>query len=98
MLKLKKKFARPFVALFDPMSFYPLSHFWPCVVWPFVVWPYVGESWNLDKFPIIFVNFEGEKMVDHILEIPRLVNFGVKRFNCEYEIPAWNKYDVEVVI
>ena len=40
-------------------------------------------NWNLDKFPDIFVNIEGEKMVDHIFEIPRPIVFGVKCFNCD---------------
>ena len=44
-------------------------------------------------------------MVNHILEIPRLVVFGVKCFNwnstkfISLNNPAWNKYiDIEVVI
>ena len=41
-------------------------------------------NWNLDKFPNISVKFECGKMVDHmvdhILEIPRIVVFGVKCF------------------
>ena len=35
---------------------------------------------NLNKIPIISVNFEGEKMVDHILEIPELPVFSVTCF------------------
>ena len=35
-------------------------------------------NWNLEKFPDFSVNFEGEKMVDQILEIPRLEVFCVK--------------------
>ena len=58
-------------------------------------------NWNLNKFPNISVNFEGEKMVDYILEIPRLLVFGVKCFNCETtksylrNNPALNKDDIE---
>ena len=43
-------------------------------------------------------------MVDHILEIPRLVVLGVKCFYCDTTIlrlrnnPAWNKDEIEVVI
>jgi len=44
-------------------------------------------------------------MVDHILEIPRLIDFGVKCFNSSttnlylQNNPAWNKEDeIEVVI
>ena len=50
------------------------------------------------------VNFEGEKMVDHILEIPRLLVFGVKWFSCDTtkfclgNNSAWNKDDIKVVI
>jgi len=42
-----------------------------------------GENKNLklDKFSDIPVNFEGKKIVDHILEIPRLVFFGVECLN-----------------
>ena len=40
-------------------------------------------NWNLDKFPNISVKFEGEKMADHILEIPRQLVFNVKCFNCD---------------
>ena len=40
-------------------------------------------SWNLEIFPNNSVNFEGEKMVDHILEILRLLVFSVKCFNSE---------------
>jgi len=43
-------------------------------------------------------------MVDHILEIPRLVVFRVKSFKCDTtkfnlrNNPVWNKDDIEVVI
>ena len=43
-------------------------------------------------------------MVDHILDIPRLVVFEVKSFNCDTaksyirNNPAVNKDDIEVVI
>jgi len=39
-------------------------------------------------------------MVDHIFQIPRLVVFGVKCFNCDTthlclrNNPAWNKDDI----
>ena len=62
------------------------------------------KKWNLDKFPNISVNFEGKIMVDHILEIPRLVVFGVTCLNCNIKKlwlrnnPSWNKDDIEVVI
>ena len=52
----------------------------------------------------ISVRFEGENIVDHILEIPTMVVFGVNCFNCETSKlcirnnPAWNKDDIEVVI
>ena len=32
---------------------------------------------NLDKFLKISVNFEGRKLVDHILEIPRLLALDI---------------------
>ena len=43
-------------------------------------------------------------MVDHILEIPTLVVFGVKWFDCDNtklclrNNSAWNKDDIEAVI
>ena len=43
-------------------------------------------------------------MVDHILETPRLLVFGVKCFHCDtaklnlQDNPAWNKDDIEVLI
>ena len=40
-------------------------------------------DWNPDKFPNISVNFKGEKMVEHIFEIPRLVVFCVKCLSCD---------------
>ena len=58
----------------------------------------------VDKCPYISVYFEGEKMVDHILETRRLLVFGVKCFNCDtaklnlQDNPAWNTDDIEVVI
>ena len=61
-------------------------------------------NWNLDNFCDISVNFEGKKMEDHILEIPRLLVFSCNCFKCDNtksylrNNPAWNKGDVEVVI
>ena len=61
-------------------------------------------NWNLDLIPNISVYFEGGKMVDHILEIPRLVVFGVKCFNCNTtklylrNSPTKKKDDIAVVI
>ena len=40
-------------------------------------------NWNLDKFPNVSVTFEGEKMVDHAVEIQKLKVFGVNCFNCD---------------
>ena len=40
-------------------------------------------SWNLEIFPNISVNLECKKMVDHILEILRLLVFSIKCLNCE---------------
>ena len=43
-------------------------------------------------------------MVDYILEIPTLIVFGVKCFDCDNtklclrNNPAWNKDDIEAVI
>ena len=62
MSKLKK--ICPFVAFFDPMSFYPLSFYplsrfctfvvWPSVVWPCVVWPFVGPSYIQYSISLLF--------------------------------------------
>ena len=56
------------------------------------------------NFLISPLHFEGEKIVDHILKIPRLLVLGVKCFNCNttqiclrYN-PTWNRNDIEVVI
>ena len=38
---------------------------------------------KLNFFPNISVNLEGEKIVEHILEIPRLLIFDVECFNCD---------------
>ena len=40
--------------------------------------------WNLVKFPDISVNFEDDKMINHILEIPQQVVLGVKCFNYDF--------------
>jgi len=32
-------------------------------------------NWNVDRFLHIFFNFNGAKMVDHILEFPRVIGF-----------------------
>ena len=56
---------------------------------------------KLDKFLNIAVNFEGKKMVDHILEFTRLLVFGVNRDTTKLYLrnnPARNKDNVEVVI
>ena len=59
---------------------------------------------KVNSFPNISVNFEGEKMVDHILENLRLVVFSVKCFDldtlkqCLQNNHAWNKDDIEVNI
>ncbi len=52
----------------------------------------------MDKFQCISVNFEGEKMVDHILEIPRLVDGGVKclNFNNLRNDPVRNKDNIYI--
>ena len=61
-------------------------------------------NWNLDTFRSISVFFEGEKMVNYILEIPGLVVFGVKCFNCNTSKfylrnnPIKKKDDIAVVI
>ena len=65
----------------------------------------------LDNFHNISVSLEKlvdpilkKKILDHILETPRPVIFGVKYFNCDdtkwylQNIHAWNKDDIEVVI
>jgi len=46
-------------------------------IWTFLL---ILLNWNRNKFPNISVNIEGEEKVDHILEIPRVVVFGVKCF------------------
>ena len=51
-------------------------------------------NWNLDTFRSISVFFEGEKMVDYILEIPGLVVFGVKCFNCNTVILLNSIYEI----
>ena len=56
-------------------------------------------SWNLGEFSNFSVNFESEKMVDHILEIPRLLVFCIKCFSCNttqlclQNISTWIKDD-----
>ena len=70
-------------------------------VYIFNIWTVFLSFNKLDKFPNIAVNFEGKKMVDHILENPRLVVFGVNRDTTKLYLrnnPARNKDNVEVVI
>ena len=52
----------------------------------------------MDKFHCISVNFESEKMVDHILEIPRLEDGGVKclNFNNLGNDPVRNKDNIYI--
>ena len=72
----------PFDALIDPMSFYPLSSFWPFVVWPYVVSPYV-------VWPCVDESFKGTVSV--ILSEPLLVEWHVRFTTVPYKTFDWSR-------
>ena len=56
----------------------------------------IFKKLGYDKFPNISVNFEGKKLVDHSLEIPRLEVFDVKCFYCEITKLYFSKWSCMV--
>ena len=69
----RKKWFKVFWAFQNVNTTYNILNIW--TILPFLI------NWNLDNFLKISGNFKSLKMVDHILEIPRLLN--VEWFNSD---------------